>query len=87
MITADCLPREFLPLAAGSPIRPPATLAGVSLEDAVNTYERDLVLNALRQANGVQTRAAELLGTTRRILKYRMVKLNIHDAEAVGVEG
>jgi transcriptional regulator with GAF, ATPase, and Fis domain len=27
----------------------------------------------------VQTRAAEMLGTTRRILKYRMVKLNIED--------
>ncbi|NIP95188.1 MAG: AAA family ATPase, partial [Akkermansiaceae bacterium] len=30
-----------------------------------------------REANGVQTRAARLLGTTRRILKYRMEKLRI----------
>ena len=66
---APSSPAEPAPAVAG--------LAGRTLEDAVNTYERELVLNALRQANGVQTRAAELLGTTRRILKYRMDKLNI----------
>ena len=64
---------------ASAPEKP----AGMSLEDCVNAYERELVLNALRQANGVQTRAAELLGTTRRILKYRMDKLNIQDTSAV----
>jgi DNA-binding NtrC family response regulator len=48
-----------------------------SLEDAVNAFERQLVENALKEADGIQTRAAELLGTTRRILKYRMEKLNI----------
>ena len=48
-----------------------------SLEDAVSKYEKQLVENALRRANGVQTRAAEILGTTRRILKYRMEKLDI----------
>ncbi len=49
----------------------------VPLEQAVNAFERQLVENALREANGIQTRAAELLGTTRRILKYRMEKLGI----------
>ena len=48
-----------------------------SLESAVNAFERKLVLQALHEADGVQTRAAELLGTTRRILRYRMEKLNI----------
>lgn len=48
-----------------------------SLEEAVSRYEKKLVENALRRAGGVQTRAAEILGTTRRILKYRMEKLDI----------
>jgi DNA-binding NtrC family response regulator len=48
-----------------------------SLEEAVSRYEKQLVENALRRAGGVQTRAAEILGTTRRILKYRMEKLDI----------
>ena len=43
----------------------------------MSAFERQLVEKALRDANGVQTRAAKLLGTTRRILRYRMEKLNI----------
>ncbi len=76
------LPRDFHHAQA-----PAANLLakpnGQSLEDAVNTYERQLVLHALRESHGVQTRAAEILGTTRRILKYRMVKLNIEDVAPV----
>ena len=34
-------------------------------------------MEALSQTDFNQTRAAELLGTTRRILKYRMDKLGI----------
>ena len=51
--------------------------SALNLSDAVNAFERQLVEKALRDANGIQTRAAELLGTTRRILRYRMEKLNI----------
>ena len=43
----------------------------------VNEFERSIVEKALRQTGGVQTRTAQLLGTTRRILRYRMEKLNI----------
>ncbi|MCR4306886.1 MAG: hypothetical protein NUV42_02850, partial [Candidatus Yonathbacteria bacterium] len=32
---------------------------------------------ALQKANGVQTRAAQILKTTRRILRYKMDKLGI----------
>jgi DNA-binding NtrC family response regulator len=48
-----------------------------TLAQAVDAFERVLVERALLEAGGVQTRAAELLGTTRRVLKYRMEKLNI----------
>lgn len=54
------------------------------LEDAVSEFERQLVEGALREAGGVQTRAAELLGTTRRILKYRMEKLGIRNGSGNG---
>lgn len=74
LVRLEFLPEEFQ--------RPPnATLPTAphcSLEDAVNAYERKLVEDALERAGGVQTRAAEMLGTTRRILRYRMEKLNIH---------
>jgi DNA-binding NtrC family response regulator len=75
IIRAEMLPEEFHrlhPEAAGN-----GANGNLNLAEAVNAFERKLVENALREANGVQTRAAELLGTTRRILKYRMEKLNI----------
>lgn len=49
----------------------------LSLEKAVGEFERALIVQALKKCNGIQTRAAKQLGTTRRILRYRMDKLGI----------
>jgi two-component system response regulator AtoC len=55
-----------------------AVLSGdKSLSDAVDEFERDIIGEALEQTWFNQTKAADLLGTTRRILKYRMDKLGI----------
>jgi DNA-binding NtrC family response regulator len=48
-----------------------------SLGAAVDEFEREIILEALTQTEFNQTRAADMLGTTRRILKYRMDKLGI----------
>jgi DNA-binding NtrC family response regulator len=53
-----------------------------SLGDAVDEFERDIIFEALHQTDFNQTRAADMLGTTRRILKYRMDKLGITEPEA-----
>ena len=50
---------------------------GLPLEEATARLERQLILRALEQSNHVQSQAAELLGTTRRILKYKMDQLGI----------
>ena len=49
----------------------------IKLDEVVGNFERRIIIEALNECNGVQTRAAELLGTTRRILRYRMDKLDI----------
>jgi two-component system response regulator AtoC len=49
----------------------------INLEKAVGEFERSLIIQALEKCDGVQTRAAQHLGTTRRILRYRMDKLGI----------
>jgi transcriptional regulator with GAF, ATPase, and Fis domain len=49
----------------------------INLEKVVGEFERTLILQALEQCDGIQTRAAQHLGTTRRILRYRMDKLGI----------
>jgi DNA-binding NtrC family response regulator len=48
-----------------------------SLGAAVDEFEREITEDALQQTDFNQTRAAEMLGTTRRILKYRMDNLGI----------
>ena len=49
----------------------------INLEKTVNDFERGLIVQALEKCGGIQTRAAKRLGTTRRILRYRMDKLDI----------
>jgi DNA-binding NtrC family response regulator len=78
--SAESIRAEHLPEAlrtAAPPPPAPRTTGPVILADAVANFERDLVTHALREAKGVQTKAARLLGTTRRILNYRMRRLNI----------
>ncbi|MBS0150945.1 MAG: sigma-54-dependent Fis family transcriptional regulator [Nitrospira sp.] len=73
---------EHLPTSMKSSSRSPSlrddTLAGrMSLEKAVMEFEREIILNALKRTNYVQTHAANLLGISRRMLKYRMDTLGI----------
>jgi DNA-binding NtrC family response regulator len=56
------------------------------LSDAVDEFERELIVKALQRTGFNQTKAASLLGTSRRILKYRIEKLNIIDPNDVGEE-
>lgn len=50
---------------------------GLPIEEATARMERYLIETAMERANHVQSRAAELLGTTRRKLKYKMDQLGI----------
>lgn len=53
------------------------TVMSVSLEDAVNAYEKDLLQDALKSARGSRARAARLLRTTDRIFNYKVRQLGI----------
>jgi len=49
----------------------------ITFEDAERDFEKDIILEALKKTNFVQTKAADLLGISRRILKYKMDKYGI----------
>ena len=49
------------------------------LSEAVDEFERELIVKALQRTGFNQTKAASLLGTSRRILKYRIEKLKINE--------
>ncbi len=50
----------------------------VSFLQAEEEFEKEVILDALKRTNYIQSRAAEILGISRRILKYKMDKLGIN---------
>jgi DNA-binding NtrC family response regulator len=81
-ITLEELPEQLKRTEASPGNLRDQVLAGrKSLGDAVDEFEREIIAEALQQTEFNQTRAAEMLGTTRRILKYRMDKLGIDAPE------
>jgi two-component system, NtrC family, response regulator AtoC len=83
VIAADNLPEQVRRTEASPGNLKDQVLAGrKSLGDAVDEFEREIIGEALQQTDFNQTRAAEMLGTTRRILKYRMDKLGIGSGES-----
>jgi two-component system response regulator AtoC len=55
---------------------PPSRYQG-SLDDALGDWERRMIMDALGRANGVQARAAKVLGISERSLWYRIKKHKI----------
>jgi Nif-specific regulatory protein len=53
------------------------TMVGVSLEEAVAAYEKDLLQDALKTTRGNRAKAARLLSTTQRILNYKVRKYEV----------
>ena len=53
------------------------TITTLSLAEAVAAYERDIVIDALKTTRGNCAKAARLLGTTERIINYKVRKLAI----------
>ena len=47
------------------------------LSSVVEAQERSLIINALTETGGNQTRAAKILGTTKRIIQYKISKMGI----------
>ena len=79
---SDTITPEHLPTILKNDTRSTSlrddTLAGrLSLEKAVMEFEREIILDALKRTNYIQTHAANLLGISRRMLKYRMDTLGI----------
>ncbi len=54
---------------------------GVSIEERLMAIERQFLEEALRRADGVKTRAAELLGLSFRSLRYRLHKLGLSSGD------
>ena len=51
-----------------------------NLEDLVAGFEREILIDTMKETGGVISRAAEALGTTPRVLAYRLKKLGLHSS-------
>jgi Nif-specific regulatory protein len=54
------------------------TVTRLSLESAMEAYERDLIQDALKTARGNRAKAAKLLDSTERIIGYKVKKYGIN---------
>ena len=68
------------PAPVGAPATPMLPPVGTSLTDALEAYERRLIVAALEEAGGVQAQAARRLGLSRSNLNYRVTRLGIRVA-------
>ena len=68
------LPREIVaPAASSEPLPAPSAVQfPLSLQDEVKQLEERLIHAAVRESGGNLSKAAVLLGTTRRVLKYKV---------------
>lgn len=76
---------ESLPAAVRGEVEPSTTAVALSPDFSLEKYLDDLehryLLEALHQAGGVKTKAAELLGLTFRSLRYRLAKYGLGERE------
>ena len=89
--TGDTIRRTDLPpeIAGLSVDVPSAVVSGgaeLTLEERVAQFERALIVQALEETEGNQSRAARRLGTTKRIMQYKCQKYGI-DYRAFRDEG
>src|SRR3989449_3877121 len=87
----DVLTSKFLPthitkqVSDQSPANTPAL--EMDLATTLRNVERQLIVDALERADGVQRKAAKFLGVTERVLWYKIKKLQIDVGTASAPEG
>jgi Nif-specific regulatory protein len=54
------------------------TISTGSFEDKVNLFEREMIVDALKRTNGSLAAVAQQLGTTARIIRYKVKNLGIN---------
>ncbi|HET6516035.1 MAG TPA: helix-turn-helix domain-containing protein [Thermodesulfovibrionales bacterium] len=57
-----------------------------SLKDKISDIEREEIVNALRECNGVMARAARKLGITERMIGYKVKKYGIMKGEVTHID-
>lgn len=86
-VTFKMLPKKIRTIEAKQNFQFSLASGAINFEEAEKVFETEIITKALRKTNYIQTRAAELLGISRRILKYKMDKLGISDHPDTSLNG
>jgi len=70
------LPLEIQKTLDSSQLTSPSNTR-LSLKERIAQLEKEIIIDALKESDWIQTKAAKLLGTSRRIIKYKMEKYEI----------
>jgi DNA-binding NtrC family response regulator len=81
-IPATELPYSFKNIPKINGLKESVLDGKVSFLQAEEEFEKEVILDALKKTNYIQSHAAEILGISRRILKYKMDKLGINQNRA-----
>jgi Nif-specific regulatory protein len=73
----DSIDGIHLPISMQKQMATPEGKQQRRLESLVAAYERSIIVDAMKAARGNQSKAARLLGTTKRIMQYKIEKHNI----------
>ena len=76
VLTSKSLPVHVTKLIADQP-SPNVPTVDLDLGETLKNVERQLIVDALERADGVQRKAAKILGVTERVLWYKIKKLQI----------
>ncbi len=77
LLRPESLPESVCGRSAPDFTRIELPVQGLNLDALIEGIERDLLGQALRRANGIQTRAAQLLQTSFRSFRYRLQKYGL----------
>jgi len=80
-IQADELPLPISNQSKTNGLKESVLSGRLSFSRAEEEFEKEIILDALRRSNFIQSHAAEILGISRRILKYKMDKLGIQQEQ------
>jgi Nif-specific regulatory protein len=73
----DTIDSVHLPPSLQMKVAVPERKEHGKLISLVNIYERSLIIDAMKTAKGNQSKAARLLGTTKRIIQYKVEKYSL----------
>jgi len=81
-ILVEDLPLRIQKLASGTDLD--ISSEKIPFEQRVENFEKKLIIDALEKASWIQTKAAELLGTNRSTIRYKMKKYGIKRGNTEG---